>query len=140
MRLGAVPYYMFVERDTGPRRYFEVPLARALDIFRQAYASVSGLGRTVRGPAMSATPGKVLVVGTASVHGEEVFVLKFIQARNPAWVGKTFFAKYDTAATWLDNLTPALGEERFFFKEEADTGGRPRSRRLSRSGLFSLTQ
>ncbi len=138
VRLGAVPYYMFVERDTGPRQYFGVPLARALDIFRQAYARVSGLGRTVRGPAMSATPGKVLVVGTASVHGEEVFVLKFIQARNPAWVGKTFFAKYDTAATWLDDLTPALGEERFFFEEEADTGGRPRW--LSRSGLFSLTR
>ena len=68
--------------------------------------------------------GKVLVVGTASVHGGEVFVLKFIQARNPAWVGKTFFAKYDTAATWLDDLKPALGEERFFFEEEADTGGR----------------
>ena len=50
-----------------------------------------------------------------------MFVLKFIQARNPAWVGKTFFAKYDTAATWLDDLTPALGEERFFF----DSGGRP---------------
>jgi KamA family protein len=138
VRLGAVPYYMFIERDTGPRQYFEVPLARALDIFRQAYGRVSGLGRTVRGPSMSATPGKVLVVGTASVHGEEVFVLKFIQARDPAWVGKTFFAKFDTAATWLDDLTPALGEERFFFEEGANTGGRPRW--LSRSGLFSLTR
>ncbi len=28
--LGAVPYYMFVERDTGPKQYFQVPLARAL--------------------------------------------------------------------------------------------------------------
>ena len=26
--LGIVPYYMFVERDTGPRNYFEVPLSR----------------------------------------------------------------------------------------------------------------
>ena len=52
-------------------------------------------GRTVRGPSMSATPGKVLVVGTASVHGEEVFVLMFIQARDPAGVGKMFFAKYE---------------------------------------------
>ena len=138
VRLGAVPYYMFVERDTGSKQYFEVPLARALDIFGQAYARVSGLGRTVRGPSMSATPGKVLVVGTASVHGEEVFVLKFIQARDPAWVGKTFFAKYDTAATWLDDLTPAFGEERFFFEEGAGNGGQPRSRWLSRSGLLSL--
>jgi KamA family protein len=140
VRLGAVPYYMFVERDTGPKRYFEVPLARALDIFGQAYARVSGLGRTVRGPSMSATPGKVLVVGTASVHGEEVFVLKFIQARDPALVGKTFFAKYDTGATWLDELEPAFGEDRFFFEPEAESLDPPRSRWFSRSGLFSINR
>lgn len=26
-RLGAIPYYMFVERDTGARRYFEVRIS-----------------------------------------------------------------------------------------------------------------
>jgi KamA family protein len=55
VRLGAVPYYMFVARDTGAKRYFEVPLARASQIFRDAFAQVSGLARTVRGPSMSAT-------------------------------------------------------------------------------------
>lgn len=57
-RLGAIPYYMFVERDTGELRlcgwraslqgpdrplfssgakhYFEVPLARAFDIYKDA--------------------------------------------------------------------------------------------------------
>ena len=35
-RLGLVPYYMFVERDTGAKAYFEVPLARAFDIYREA--------------------------------------------------------------------------------------------------------
>ena len=59
VRLGMVPYYMFVERDTGPQDYFAVPLARAYGIFREAYRQVSGLCRTVRGPSMSATPGKV---------------------------------------------------------------------------------
>ncbi|MCW2902506.1 MAG: hypothetical protein JWO67_4771, partial [Streptosporangiaceae bacterium] len=39
--LGMVPYYMFVERDTGPQDYFAVPLARAYEIFRDAYARVS---------------------------------------------------------------------------------------------------
>ncbi|MEM6996833.1 MAG: lysine 2,3-aminomutase, partial [Myxococcota bacterium] len=61
VKLGAVPYYMFVERDTGPKAYFEVPLQRAWNIFRDAYSTVSGLARTVRGPSMSAFPGKVLV-------------------------------------------------------------------------------
>ena len=116
VRLGAVPYYMFVERDTGAKKYFEVPLERALNIFNRAYQQVSGLARTVRGPSMSATPGKVLIDGRATVMGEDVFVLKFLQARDPAWVGKPFFAKFDPKATWLDDLRPAFGEREFFFE------------------------
>ncbi len=116
VRLGAIPYYMFVERDTGARNYFAVPLARALGIFNNAYRQVSGLGRTVRGPSMSTTPGKVLVDGIASVGGQRVFVLKFLQARDPAWVGRPFFAKFDEAATWLDELVPASGKKEFFFE------------------------
>jgi KamA family protein len=114
--LGAVPYYMFVERDTGPRRYFEVPLARALDIFTTAYRRVSGLGRTVRGPSMSATPGKVLVDGVAEIRGERVFVLKFLQARDQTWVNRVFFARYDEQATWLDQLQPAFDEQEWWFE------------------------
>ena len=113
--LGAVPYYMFVERDTGPKGYFEVPLARAFEIFTDAYRSVSGLARTVRGPSMSATPGKVLVDGITDVRGEKVFVLKMLQGRDPEWVNQIFFAKYDPKATWLDDLQPAFGESEFFF-------------------------
>ncbi|MFQ5601616.1 MAG: KamA family radical SAM protein [Candidatus Krumholzibacteriia bacterium] len=115
VRLGAVPYYMFIERDTGPKNYFEVPLARALEVFRKAYRRVSGLGRTVRGPSMSATPGKVVVEGTAQIGREDVFVLKFVQARDPDWVGRPFFAKFDPTASWLSDLEPALGEKKFFF-------------------------
>jgi len=118
LKLGAVPYYMFVERDTGPKNYFEVPLARALSIYNDAFRTISGLGRTVRGPSMSATPGKVLVDGVATIHGERVFVLKFLQARDPEWVGKPFFAKYDEQATWFDDLEPAFGEREFFFEED----------------------
>lgn len=117
VRLGAVPYYLFVERDTGPRDYFSVPLARGWQIFRDAYASVSGLARTVRGPSMSATPGKVVVDGLATVAGEEVFALRFLQARRPEWVGRPFYATFDPEATWLDQLRPAFGEAEFFFAE-----------------------
>ncbi len=42
VRMGMVPYYMFVERDTGPQDYFAVPLARGHEIFREAYQGVSG--------------------------------------------------------------------------------------------------
>ncbi len=115
VRLGAVPYYMFVERDTGARHYFEVPLVRAWNIFRAAYQSVSGLARTVRGPSMSATPGKVHILGVTEVAGEEVFMLEYLQARDPALVRRPFFAKFDPNAAWFDQLRPATPGDRPFF-------------------------
>jgi len=120
VKLGMIPYYMFVERDTGAHHYFAVPLVRAVEIFRQAYNSVSGLSRTVRGPSMSATPGKIAIEGVAEIRGEKVFVLNFLQGRNPDWVKRPFFAKYDEKATWLDDLEPAFGETKFFFEDELE--------------------
>jgi len=67
---------------------------------------------------MSAGPGKVEIQGVSEIRGERVFVLRFIQGRNPDWVQQPFFARYDAGATWLDDLKPALGEERFFFEPE----------------------
>jgi KamA family protein len=118
VRLGIIPYYMFVERDTGAKNYFDVPLAKAYKIFREAYRHVTGLARTVRGPSMSATPGKVEVTGVTRIGDEKVFVLRFLQGRNADWVDKPFFAKYDPKATWLNELEPAFGEEKFFFEDE----------------------
>ena len=50
VKLGIYPYYMFVERDTGAKRYFEVPLVKAWEIYRDAMQQVSGIARTARGP------------------------------------------------------------------------------------------
>lgn len=117
VRMGCIPYYMFVVRDTGAQHYFGVPLVRAYGIFREAYKKVSGLGRTVRGPSMSATPGKVQIEGTPLINGERVMQLRFLQGRNPDWVQKPFYAKYDEDAIWLDDLRPAFGDPFFFTKE-----------------------
>jgi KamA family protein len=114
--LGAIPYYMFVERDTGPREFFEVPLADCWSIFRKAYSQVSGLGRTVRGPVMSTTPGKVAIDGIADVAGTRAFVLHYLQARDPELVGRPFFASFDAEATWFDQLTPVSDGDRHFFE------------------------
>lgn len=116
--LGCIPYYCFVARDTGAKHFFEVPLERCWKIFSNAYRSVSGICRTVRGPSMSDTPGKIQVLGVAEVNGEKVFVLRFLQGRNPRWVNKPFFAAYDPKATWFDQLKPAFGETEFFFERE----------------------
>ena len=68
VRLGLIPYYMFVERDTGARNYFEVSLMRAFEIFKEAYSKVSGLSRSARGPSMSAFPGKVRMLGIVTIR------------------------------------------------------------------------
>lgn len=121
VNLGMIPYYMFVERDTGARHYFEVPLKQTWEIFQKAYQQVSGICRTVRGPSMSCTPGKAQILGTETleVNGkkQKVFVLQMIQGRNPDWVNRPFFAKFDPNARWMDDLQPAFGD-RFFFEEE----------------------
>ena len=44
-------------------------------------------------------------------------MLKFLQSREPGWANRLFFAKYDSKATWLSELQPAFGGERFFFED-----------------------
>lgn len=112
--LGLVPYYLFVARDTGAHAGFRLPLARAFELYREAYARCSGLARTVRGPVMSATPGKIEIVGIVGPPGEQRFLLRFLQARDPAWVLRPFEARFDAQATWFDQLEPAEG--RWFFE------------------------
>lgn len=118
VRLGLIPYYMFIARDTGSKAFFEVPLTKAWDIFRKAYSNISGIARTVRGPSMSAEPGKIHIIGVSEINGEKVFVLRFLQCRNPQIVDIPFFAKYDNKATWFEELVPAFGEEQFFFEKD----------------------
>ncbi|KKL64082.1 hypothetical protein LCGC14_2168610, partial [marine sediment metagenome] len=72
----------------------------------------------VRGPSMSAEPGKVKISGVVEIHGREYLMLEMIQGRRPEWVMKPFFAEYDEQALWLDDLVPAFGEPRFFFEDK----------------------
>lgn len=116
--LGTIPYYMFVERDTGAADYFAVPLSSAFEIYSTASSMVSGLSRTARGPSMSTSPGKICVRGIETISQQKVFVLQFVQSRNPQWCHRTFFAEYDSSAVWFDQLKPAFGEARFFFESE----------------------
>lgn len=115
VRLACVPYYMFVVRDTGAREYFELPLVRAWEVFQEAYRQVSGLARTVRGPSMSALPGKVHILGMSRIGDQEVFVLEYLQARDPKLVRRPFFARFDPEATWFDELEPATQQDVEFF-------------------------
>lgn len=112
VRLGIQPYYMFVERDTGPRHYFEVPLRRALDIYRDAVSTVSGLARSVRGPVMSAEPGKVEVLDVEVGAESTRYLVQFLQARDASRVRRPFWAEGDRDATWFTQLTPCEPSQR----------------------------
>lgn len=120
VRLGCIPYYIFVARDTGAKHYFELPLIRTWEIFQAATQKLSGLARTVRGPVMSTQPGKIVIDGVAEIHQEKVFVLSFLQGRYPDWCKRPFFARYDPHATWFTELTPALGKQEFFYSQQME--------------------
>ncbi len=57
---------------------------------------------------MSDTPGKVQLIGISKIKGEKVFVLYFLQGRNPQWVDIPFFAQYAPKATWFGQSKPAF--------------------------------
>jgi len=107
--LGMVPYYMFMERDTGPSAYFRVPLLRAWEIFTDAQRRVSGLARAARGPVMSAHPGKVVLDGPVETGAGTALSLRLLQARDQALTGRPFLARHDDRAGWLDELRPQAG-------------------------------
>ncbi len=118
VKLGLIPYYMFIARNTGAQHYFSIPLVDCWKIFRSAYQSVSGICRTVRGPSMSCLPGKVQLLGVTEAKGEKAMVFRMIQGRNPDWAARPFFAKYDEKAIWYTDLKPAFNEEKFYFTDE----------------------
>jgi KamA family protein len=109
--MGIIPYYMFMARDTGAQKYFDVPMVKAQRLYSDALRNCSGLIRTARGPSMSCTPGKVEVTGVEEIFGHKAFVLRFLQCRDANWIGRTFFAKYDEKAVWYDDLEPLPGME-----------------------------
>ena len=117
IRQGCIPYYMFITRDTGPQDYFALPLEKALRIYQSSCAQLSGVAKTARGPVMSANHGKIEILGVADSPGGKIFILKFLQSRNPEWLHQPFFAQFDDQAIWFDSLTPAFGAQQFFFEE-----------------------
>jgi len=66
-----------------------------------------------------------------TVGQHRVFSLSFLQARDPSWVGRTFFARYDPHATWFDDLEP-LDAPFFFLRPRTERPHHPRPpRRLA---------
>ncbi len=104
--MGMVPYYMFVERETGPYGYFQLPITKVYDIYSDAIRKAGSFAKTVTGPVMSAAPGKVQIMGVVDspVDDEKYFMLQFVRNRDYSKTFKPFFMKYDEQATWFDQL------------------------------------
>ncbi|MEI6205663.1 MAG: 4Fe-4S cluster-binding domain-containing protein [Desulfuromonadales bacterium] len=115
VRLGIIPYYLFIVRNTGARHYFSVPVVDALGIFREAYSRISGICRTVRGPCMSTKHGKVQVLDVQELQGEKALLLRYLQSPEPEQVLRTFFAVYDDKADWFTDLRPLRPQDASFF-------------------------
>lgn len=115
VQLGCVPYYMFLPRDTGAQHHFGIELSTALSIFREAIGSISGLCRTVRGPIMSTDNGKVEILDYNST--DNIYMLRFIQHRNPTMSYKCFYGRPNTSnPIWLSGLEPLHDSDAIFFR------------------------
>ncbi|MBF0369379.1 MAG: lysine 2,3-aminomutase [Magnetococcales bacterium] len=118
IKLGCIPYYLFLPRDTGAKGRFEISIDKALHLVQQVYGQVSGLAKTVRAPVMSTQYGKVQVLGTRWLGGKKRFVFQYLQARDPHLTRMPFFARFDADATWFDQLEPAEAFDGFLFRGE----------------------
>lgn len=103
---GMVPYYMFIERETGPYAYFSVPLTEVYNIYQKAIRETGSFAKTVTGPVMSASKGKVQILGvvTNPLDGKPYFMMQYVRNRDYKQTFKPFFMEYDEKATWVDQL------------------------------------
>ncbi len=105
--LGLVPYYMFVERETGPYDYFKIPLAEVYRTYQDAIRETGSFAKTVTGPVMSADKGKVHIMGIVDnpADGNKYFMMQYVRHRDYTKTFRPFFMHYDDQATWVDQLT-----------------------------------
>ncbi|MEU9018617.1 lysine 2,3-aminomutase [Actinomadura sp. NPDC048394] len=122
LRLGMIPFLMTLEDHSGPTERLAVPLGRARELFQQSYAQVSGLARTVRGPAMTTASTVIYVDGITEIQGEKVFMLRFASTDDRDLFAQPFFARYDPDAVAPTALEPIAGLP---FPHEALTAGMP---------------
>ena len=111
---------MYCARPTGEHHYFTAPLADIHKVYDKIYRSLASINRPSRHISMTTSAGKISILGTAEVHGETVFALKFSEGRNMEWLDKVFLAKYDEHTNNVALLEPYDTDE-FFFEAELET-------------------
>ncbi|MDH3402888.1 MAG: hypothetical protein OES32_06010 [Acidobacteriota bacterium] len=108
---------IYCARPTGEHHYFTAPLADIHKVYDTIYRSLPSINRPSRHISMTTSAGKISILGTAEVHGETLFALKFSEGRDMRWLDKVFLAKYDEEANNVALLEP-YDTEAFFFEAE----------------------
>jgi L-lysine 2,3-aminomutase len=108
---------IYCARPTGEHHYFTAPLADIHKVFDKIYRSLPSINRPSRHISMTTSAGKISILGTARVHGETLFALKFSEGRNMEWLDRVFLARYDEHTNNVALLEPYDSEE-FFFEAE----------------------
>lgn len=111
--LGMIPYYMFVERETGPYNYFSIPLAKVYETYQEAIRNTGSFAKTVTGPVMSASEGKVQIMGVVSnpADGNKYFMMQYVRHRDYKKTFRPFYMNYSSEATWVSQLERVESKE-----------------------------
>ncbi|WP_328943359.1 lysine 2,3-aminomutase [Streptomyces sp. NBC_00250] len=124
--LGLVPHRMLVERGTGVRRCFGLPLAAVVDVHGEAVRRALGpVGRgsgpvvgPVGGPVMCTERGPLAVDGIVQLRDGPAFALRALRTRGPAPAGTAAYARFDPTARWWDELIPYGPRDRILIPGE----------------------
>lgn len=105
--LGMIPYYMFIERETGPYDYFQIPLAEVYQLYQKAIIESGSFAKTITGPVMSASKGKAHIMGILDnpANGNRYFMMQYVRHRDYTKTYQPFLMEYDEEATWIDQLS-----------------------------------
>lgn len=105
--LGMIPYYMFIERETGPYDYFQIPLAEGYQLYQKAIIESGSFAKTITGPVMSASKGKAHIMGILDnpANGNRYFMMQYVRHRDYTKTYQPFLMEYDEEATWIDQLS-----------------------------------
>jgi L-lysine 2,3-aminomutase len=115
--LGIGFHSMYCARPTGEYHYFTAPLDVIDKVFSKVYKTLASINRPSRFITQTSSAGKISLLGTTTIDGEKVFVLKFNEGRNMDWMDTVFLAKFDPLESSIIDLIPYKSEKHFFEDE-----------------------
>lgn len=95
IKLGLIPYYLFVDANTSAPGYFKISLARAYSLFSETMKQVTGLAKTLQGPVITNNDCKIAIIGIEKINREPHFILQCLQSPDPNQKGAITSVPFD---------------------------------------------